>query len=228
MSWVCRGRIDRRLSLLSPSSGLKNGTPGEAPRDAAPVLSRAMKIIQEIDPTIDQVGRRRDHTIVQPLTPQCRLRGLSTPSDRCGSRNPNANIGDRALPVEDDHGADTDDGVPRGLVRQLLVAPAMPLCRNRDEDLGEDFIRLQRGGQEIEKKFPRRNPPLTLAAPGDNRCVESEDRRRIVSSRIGMCEGASDCSSVTHLAVTDASRGVREQRNRGSNLPIGRALMMGR
>ena len=57
-------------------------------------------------------------------------------------------------PSSDDHSADTDDGVSRGLVGQFLVAPAMPFCRHRDADLGEDLVRLQAPSSGNRERTP--------------------------------------------------------------------------
>src|SRR5215213_3645025 len=224
MSWVCRGRIEGEVSLPNPTCGLQDGAAREATRDPTPVFGGAVKIIQKIDPAIDQVGGGRDRVVVQPLAAQRCLRCLGTPCNRRSPRDSNANIGDRALAVKDYHTADTDDSVSRRLVGQFLVAPAVPFRRHRNLHLGKDLVLPQRGRQEIEKKLPCRNSPLTLASPGDDSRVEGEDCRWIVSSRIGVCEGATDGSPVANLPVTNPRRRVREQRDRGSNLGVGRDL----
>jgi hypothetical protein len=101
------------------------------------------------------------------------------------------------------------------------------ICRLWNADFGEDLIRLQGGRQEIEKELPRRNGPFTPRSSGDDGRIECQNRRRIVRGCIGVRQRAADGSPIANLAVTNTRRRVREQRNRGSNLGIGRDLMMG-
>ena len=103
----------------------------------------------------------------------------------------------------------------------------MPFRRRRDADLGEDFVRLQGRRQEVEKELSRRNAPLTAGSSGDDGCVKGQDRRRIVGGRIGVGERSADRSPVANLPVANTRRGVREEGYRGSNLGVGRNLMMG-
>ena len=95
-----------------------------------------------LNPAIDQIGRRRDGIVFQPISAQRCLRCLGAPGHRGCSRNTNADVGTDTSVVDNDYNSDADDGVSRGLVGEFLVAPTVPFCRHRYADLSEDFVRL--------------------------------------------------------------------------------------
>ena len=198
-------RVTRRRYSAEPWRSSRNSIP---PSTRSAAAATAADRPAALPRSAASVASARQATAAAPVTPT-----------RMSAQTPS--------PSSSDHSADADDGVSRRLVRQLLVAPAVPFGRHRNADLGEDLVRLQGGGQEIEKELPRRNAPLTSRSSGDDRRVERQNRRRIVGGRIGVGERAADRSPIANLPVANPRRGVRQERNRGSNLGVGRDLMMG-
>jgi hypothetical protein len=168
-----------------------------------------MEVVEGVDPAVDQFGRGRDRAVFQSLIAQRCLRRFGAPGDRRGARDTDASVGTDAFSVHDNDRSDADNGISRRLVRKFLVAPAVSFGWRRDADLGEDFVRLQGRRQEVEEEFPRRNSSLPSRSSGDDRCVEGEDRRRIVRCRIGVGERSADrtCRSPTRAAAS-ARRGT--------------------
>src|SRR5206468_13048823 len=98
---------------------------------------------------------------------------------------------------------------------ELQVSVAGTRRELRDADGGEDFIALERGGEQVPEEFAGGNPALAARAQGLKLGVERQDGGRPIAGRVGVCEAPAQRSFIPHLYVADFARRLREQRALG-------------
>jgi len=72
-----------------------------------------------------------------------------------------------------------------------------------DANLAQDFTRLKRRGQQIDKEVVSLDRAFAVLADRNHLSAESDDRGGPIAGRIGVRDAAADRAFIAHLHVAD-------------------------
>jgi hypothetical protein len=104
------------------------------------------------------------------------------------------------------------DGEVSHLAFQFDIRTAAASGRRRDTDFGQDFISMQRGGEEVGKKLGDWYRAFAIEASRHNLSPQGEEGRRVIVGRVSMGQVPTNGCEVAHQRVANDPSSVAHNR----------------
>ncbi len=145
-----------------------------------------MHILVELDAVARCACRRVDCIIVEAASDKCRLRIAGAYCNWSCAGYADAGASAVAVAIRGNDRSHAHYGVVRCLVAELGVSRAAVRSESRNANLVEDFIRLKRGGEQVNEEVVDADGAMTAGGTRYEFGVERDCDRGQVARRVGV------------------------------------------